>query len=82
VTLALLDTNGSRRLAKIYPRRGTVGRAIEEGVALGSAGTAWYDLVLAVTMRDAGVSRVITESVEDFRKFAFVSPQRIEEAAR
>lgn len=71
----------SRRLTKIYPRRGTVVRAIEEGAVLGVAGPTWYDLFLAMTMRDAGVSLVVTENVEDFRKFRFITAQRIEEAA-
>ena len=67
----------SRRLTKIYPRRGTIVRAIEEGAALGLTGPAWYDLFLAMTMRDAGVFRVVTENVEDFRKFPFIASQRI-----
>jgi len=75
---ALLYT--SRKLMKIYPRRGAVARAIDEGVALGVTGPAWYDLFLAVTMRDAGVSVVVTENVEDFRKFPFVTARRITEA--
>ncbi len=70
----------SRRLTKIYPRRGTILRAIEEGAALGVTGPAWYDLFLAMTMRDAGVSLVVTENVEDFRKFPFVNAQRIAQA--
>ncbi len=68
----------SRRLTKIYPRRGTVVRAVEEGAALGVTGPAWYDLFLAMTMRDAGVSLIVTENVEDFRKFRFITAQRIE----
>lgn len=71
---------GSRRLTKIYPRRGAVARAIDEGVRLGVTGTSWYDLFLAVTMREAGVSVVVTENVEDFRKFPFVVARRIEES--
>jgi len=72
----------SRRLAKIYPRRGTVIRAIKDGAALGITGSAWYDLFLAMTMRDAGVSVVVTETVEDFRKFPFVTARTIEQAAK
>jgi len=71
----------SRRLAKIYPRRGTVIRAIKDGAALGITGTAWYDLFLATTMREAGVYVVVTENVEDFRRFPFVAARRIEQAA-
>lgn len=70
----------SRNLAKIYPRRGTVLRAIREGAALGVTGPTWYDLFLAMTMRDAGVSVVITENVDDFRKFPFITAHRIQRA--
>ena len=70
----------SRRLVKIYPRRGTVMRAILEGTALRITGPAWYDLFLAVTMRDAGVSLIVTENVEDFKKFSFLTSRRIEQA--
>lgn len=70
----------SRQLVKIYPQRGTVARAIRDGTGLGIIGAAWYDLFLAATMRDAGVSVVITENVGDFRKFPFVTPRTIEQA--
>lgn len=63
----------SRLLAKIYPSRGTVIRAIREGAALGVTGPAWYDLFLAATMRDAGVHVIITENVGDFEKIPFVT---------
>ncbi len=67
----------SRRLGKLYPTRGTVMRAASEGAALKIAGTAWYDLFLAVTMRDAGVHTIITENVSDFGKFPFVSARTL-----
>lgn len=70
----------SRTLRKIYQRRSTVMRAIREGVVLGIHGPTWYDLFLAVTMRDAGVRVIITENVADFLKFPFVTPRTIEEA--
>ncbi len=70
----------SRNLTKIYPQRGTVMRAIREGAALRVTGPTWYDLFLAMTMRDAGVSTIITENVDDFRKFPFITPRRIERA--
>lgn len=70
----------SRTLAKIYPRRATVIRAIREGAALGICGAAWYDLFLAVTMSEAGVSTVITENVADFRRFPFLTVRSIQEA--
>jgi predicted nucleic acid-binding protein len=71
----------SRTLAKIYPKRGTVMRAIREGNALGVYGSAWYDLFLAATMRDAGVQRIITENVSDFRRIPFIDAHGIQEAA-
>ncbi len=67
----------SRTLAKIYPRRGTVARAMEEGTRLGISGAAWYDLFLAQTMRDAGVRAIVTENVSDFQQFPFVAARRI-----
>jgi predicted nucleic acid-binding protein len=71
---------GSRRLKKIYPKRGTVLRALRAGRELGTVGPAWYDLFLAATMRDAGVRVVITENTADFRNFPFLSPCRIQDA--
>lgn len=70
----------SRRLRKIYPKRGTVMRSIREGAALGIRGATWYDLFLALTMRDAGVQVIVTENTTDFQKFPFLSPRRIQEA--
>src|SRR5574340_301475 len=61
----------SRRLAKIYPTRGTVMRALRHGAALGISGPRWYDLFLAMTMSDAGIRVIITENVEDFRQLSF-----------
>jgi predicted nucleic acid-binding protein len=70
----------SRTLAKIYPRRGTVARAMSEGARLGIKGAAWYDLFLALTMRDAGVRAIVTENVSDFQQFSFVTARKITEA--
>jgi predicted nucleic acid-binding protein len=67
----------SRRLSKIYPLRGTVARTIREGARLGISGTAWYDLYLAVTMRDSGIDSIVTEDASHFRKFPFISTRRI-----
>ncbi len=69
----------SRTLTKIYPQRGTVARALNEGSRLGISGAAWYDLFLALTMRDAGVSNIITENVSDFAQFPFVTARTISE---
>jgi len=70
----------SRRLKKIYPMRGTVMRSIREGATLGISGPAWYDLYLALTMRDAGVEIVVTEDLGHFRRFPFVTALRIKDA--
>ena len=67
----------SRRLSKIYPSRGTVLRSIGEGRKLGITGPAWYDLFLAVTMRETGVKEIITENVRDFSKFPFITARSI-----
>ena len=50
----------SRNLLKIYPRRGTIMRTIREGAALAIYGSAYYDVFLAVTMRDAGIKFIVT----------------------
>jgi predicted nucleic acid-binding protein len=71
----------SRTLTKIYTKRGTVMRAIREGNTIGLSGSAWYDLFLAVTMRDAGVRAIITENIADFRRIPFVQAFGIHEAA-
>jgi predicted nucleic acid-binding protein len=71
----------SRSLVKIYPQRGTVARAMKEGGRLRVWGAAWYDLFLAVTMRDAGVRVIITENFSDFERFPFVIARRISESA-
>jgi predicted nucleic acid-binding protein len=70
----------SRRLAKIYPQRGTVRRALAEGATLGIQGPRWYDLFLAVTMRDAAVEIVITENTTDFAHIPFVRALTIDAA--
>ncbi len=71
----------SRILSKIYPRRATVLRAAAHGRALGIAGPAWYDLLLATSMSEAGVGVVITENVSDFARFPFVTARRIQDEA-
>jgi len=70
----------SRRLAKVYPQRGTVRRALTEGTALGIQGPRWYDLFLAVTMRDAAVGVVVTENTADFASIPFVRALTIDAA--
>jgi predicted nucleic acid-binding protein len=70
----------SRRLSKIYPSRGTVLRSIREGRKLQIAGAAWYDLFLAVTMRESAVKQIITENIRDFERFPFIQARPIIEA--
>jgi predicted nucleic acid-binding protein len=67
----------SRRLAKIYPSRGTVIRAMRHGAIIGVSGPRWYDLFLAMTMTDAGVNTVITENVDDFQGIPFITARDI-----
>ena len=67
----------SRRLAKIYPRRGTVARALRDAAELGISGQAWYDLFLAETMRDAGVHVIVTDDARDLEKIPFVTVRRL-----
>lgn len=67
----------SRTLTKIYPKRSTATRAMRDGTSLGIVGSAWYDLFLAVTMRDAGIRVVVTENTVDFLKFPFVTARSI-----
>lgn len=69
----------SRRLHKIYPKRGTALRAIREGAGLGIRGTAWYDLYLAMTMRDNGIREIVTEDLGDFRRFPFIHARPIDD---
>ena len=71
----------SRTLAKVYPRRGTVARAMSEGTRLGINGAAWYDLFLALTIRDAGIHSIVTENVSDFGRLPFVETKTITQAA-
>jgi predicted nucleic acid-binding protein len=70
----------SRTLTKIHARRGTVIRALREGIHLSIYGSAWYDLFLAMIMRDANVGTIITEDVAHFQRFPFLIAKRIEEA--
>ncbi len=74
--------NESRLLKKIYPRRGTIIRALKEGTRLNVAGSEWYDLFLAVTMLDAGVDEIVTEDTHSFRKLPFIKAISIAEANR
>ncbi|MBI4279571.1 MAG: type II toxin-antitoxin system VapC family toxin [Armatimonadetes bacterium] len=70
----------SRQLVKIYPQRATVMRAIREGAHLGITGPLWYDLFLALTMQDAGVSIIITHDTDHFRRFPFVVARGVDQA--
>ncbi len=67
----------SRRLRKIYPSRATVARTMRQGSVLGISGPRWYDLFLAMTMADNGVSAIITDNVKDFRFLPFIEAHAI-----
>ncbi len=69
----------SRRLSKVYPKRGTIERALRDGADLGITGPAWYDLYLAATMRDSGVRELVTENRSDFARIPFVTARSLEE---
>lgn len=71
----------SRSLAKIYPKRGTVIRALREGRDLKTRGPAWYDLFLALTMRDAGIHAIVTENAKDFSPIPGLTTRSIAEMA-
>ncbi|MBI4371265.1 MAG: PIN domain-containing protein [Elusimicrobia bacterium] len=71
----------SRRLAKIYPKRGTVMRAVREGRHAAVTGARWFDLFLAATMRDAGVHVIITENARDFERIPGISVQSVADAS-
>ena len=70
----------SRRLLKIYPKRGTVLRALQYAARNAMSGPRWYDLFLAFTMADAGVDTIITEDVRHFNQFPFLTVRSIESA--
>ncbi len=56
-------------------------RAIREGAAMGISGPLWYDLFLAMTMRDADVSAIVTEDIKHYQRFPFVTALGIDEEA-
>ena len=53
---------------------------MREGTSLGVSGQRWYDLFLAVTMRDTGVREIITENLDDFRRISFVTARTMADA--
>lgn len=71
----------SRKMGKIYAARGTVLRAVREGGELGLVGPAWYDMFLAMTMKDAGVKAIVTENRRDFTGIRGITVFGIAEAA-
>jgi hypothetical protein len=54
---------------------------MREGSELGVEGPAWYDLFLAITMRDAGVRELITENVSDFAGLSFLKVRPFPQSA-
>ena len=70
----------SRTLHKIYPKRGTHERAARLAARLDRRGSDFFDVLLAQTMLDNGVGRLITADVRDFRSIpgiAAVEPTRL-----
>ncbi|MGE3809382.1 MAG: type II toxin-antitoxin system VapC family toxin [Gemmataceae bacterium] len=67
----------SRNLGKLYPKRGTVMRALREGTSLKLTGPRWYGLFLAATMRDAGVQTLITDNLKDFTNIPWITAMHI-----
>jgi predicted nucleic acid-binding protein len=57
----------SRTLHKIYPQRGTLARAAHLAGRLARRGGDFFDVLLAQTMLDNGVSRVVTADAGDFK---------------
>jgi predicted nucleic acid-binding protein len=49
----------------------TVSRAVADS---GSTSAHFWDLLIAETMRDAGVKRIYTENVKDFEGVSWVEP--------
>lgn len=72
----------SRSLAKIYPKRATVLRALRTGTELGLKGPRWYDIFLAETMRDAGIEVIITEDLSHFLQISFITARSIRDAVQ
>ncbi len=56
-------------------------RAVEEGLQAGIQGAAWYDAFLAATMKDAGVTEIVTENIRDFARFSFLHVRPLQELA-
>lgn len=57
----------SRTLHKVYPQRGTLPRALALAGKLGRKGPKIFDVLLAQTMLDNRVARVMTLNDADFR---------------
>lgn len=56
----------SRRLKKIHPKRGTLTRCMAGCATEGVAGARVFDRLLAATILDGGVARLLTHNVKDF----------------
>ena len=56
-------------------------RCLREGSSLSVAGSRWYDLFLATTMRESDVREIITENIEDFRGIPFVTARKMADAS-
>lgn len=70
----------SRSLAKVYPKRGTIARAVRLAARLHRPGAALFDVILAQTLLDGGVRRIVTEDVADFGRIPGLTAKTIAQA--
>jgi len=78
---AVIRLYRSRSLAKVYPKRGTIARAVRLAARLDRRGAALFDVILAQTLLDNGVRRIVTEDVADFKDVAGLRVHTIADAA-
>lgn len=71
----------SRLLTKIYPKRGTVIRAMREGRQRDVTGARWHDVFLVATMKDSGIHSIVTENARDFSNIHGIAVKSIRNAA-
>lgn len=65
----------SRTLHKIYPKRGTHERAARLAARLDRRGGDFFDVLLAQTMLDNGVGRVVTADTRDFKSIPGITAE-------
>ncbi len=77
-----LDSKDARHICKLYlatseipklvPDEKVFDRGLELASEYGMTGGDFFDCLLAATMERAGVTRIYTQNVSDFRKFPFL----------